>query len=92
MYNSAAACLLLLLLLLLLAVSVTLYVWCGWPAFRARQVLCDRAERYAGKLYNVSFLQGKGLPAPPWLESPPVTLADGMLQSCLIDAWPDEEQ
>ena len=64
----------------------------GWSAFRARQVLCDRAERYAGKLYNAPFLQGKGLPAPPWLESPPVTLANGMLESCLIDAWPDEGQ
>ena len=30
-------------------------------------MLCDLAERYAGKLYNPAFLQSQGLPPPPWL-------------------------
>ncbi|MCI4679578.1 cysteine synthase A [Rhodoblastus acidophilus] len=30
-------------------------------------VLCDSGARYASKLYNPAFLQGKGLPAPGWL-------------------------
>ena len=31
--------------------------------------LCDRADRYATKLYNPEFLHAKGLPVPPWLEN-----------------------
>ena len=31
-------------------------------------ILCDRADRYAGKLYNPQFLRSRGLPVPPWLE------------------------
>ena len=33
-------------------------------------MLCDRADRYATKLYNPGFLQAKGLPTPPWLLAP----------------------
>ena len=31
-------------------------------------ILCDRADRYAGKLYNPQFLKSRGLPVPRWLE------------------------
>ena len=54
------------------------------PGHTVATVLCDRAERYAGKLYNTDFLHAKGLPAPPWLESPAVTVPEGMLESCLV--------
>lgn len=59
------------------------------PGHTVVTVLCDRAERYAGKLYNTDFLNQKGLPAPPWLDSPGVTLPEGMLESCLVA---EEEQ
>jgi len=32
-------------------------------------VLCDSGSRYASKLWNPTFLRGKGLPVPPWLEA-----------------------
>jgi len=32
-------------------------------------VLCDGAMRYAGKMYNPSFLRAKGLPVPQWLDT-----------------------
>lgn len=60
------------------------------PGHTVATVLCDRAERYAGKLYNPDFLHAKGLPAPPWLESPAVTLPDGMLKSCLVEEQANE--
>ncbi|KAH9258629.1 hypothetical protein BASA81_003131 [Batrachochytrium salamandrivorans] len=31
-------------------------------------VLCDAGSRYATKLYNPAFLNGKGLPVPEWLD------------------------
>ncbi|HCP01852.1 MAG: cysteine synthase A [Alphaproteobacteria bacterium] len=31
-------------------------------------ILCDSAHRYASKIFNVSFLKGKGLPFPEWLD------------------------
>ena len=56
------------------------------PGHTVVTMLCDRAERYAGKLYSTEFLESKGLPAPPWLKSPPVSLPAGMLESCLVEA------
>ena len=32
-------------------------------------VLCDPGQRYAGKIYNPSFLRSRGLPVPEWLEA-----------------------
>ena len=32
-------------------------------------ILADYGTRYASKLFNPEFLNGKGLPAPPWLAS-----------------------
>ena len=55
------------------------------PGHTIVTVLCDRAERYAGKLYNTQFLRERGLPTPSWLDSPPVALPDGMLESCIVD-------
>ena len=56
------------------------------PGHTVATMLCDRAERYAGKLYNPAFLESKGLPPPPWLDSPPVSLPEGVLESCLAEA------
>jgi cysteine synthase len=56
------------------------------PGHTVATVLCDRAERYAGKLYNTDFLRAKGLPPPPWLDTPAVSLPKGMLESCLVEA------
>ena len=55
------------------------------PGHTIVTVLCDRAERYAGKLYNTKFLHEKGLPAPPWIDTPPLTVPDGVLESCIVD-------
>jgi cysteine synthase A len=30
-------------------------------------ILCDRSEKYATKMFNKKFLQGKGLPFPHWI-------------------------
>ena len=30
-------------------------------------ILCDKSDRYNSKLFNKSFLQGKGLPFPNWI-------------------------
>ena len=37
------------------------------PGHTIITMLCDRADRYASKLYNVDFLRSKGLPIPRWL-------------------------
>lgn len=33
-------------------------------------ILCDSADRYKGKMFDVSFLRAKGLPVPDWLVDP----------------------
>ncbi|MDT8321902.1 MAG: cysteine synthase A [Xanthomonadales bacterium] len=38
------------------------------PGHTIVTVLCDFGTRYQSKLYNPSFLRGKGLPVPPWLD------------------------
>ena len=43
------------------------------PGHTVVTVLCDYGTRYQSKMFNPSFLRGKGLPVPPWLEeAPPV--------------------
>ncbi len=37
------------------------------PGHTIVTVLCDGAHRYASKIFNIEFLQEKGLPLPPWL-------------------------
>lgn len=37
------------------------------PGHRIVTILCDSGTRYQSKLYNPVFLQGRGLPVPPWL-------------------------
>jgi cysteine synthase len=37
------------------------------PGHTIVTVLCDYASRYQSKLFNVEFLQSKGLPCPPWM-------------------------
>lgn len=39
------------------------------PGHNIVTVLCDLGTRYTGKMFNVPFLQEKGLPTPTWLES-----------------------
>mmetsp|Transcript_63347 Transcript_63347/g.168703 ORF Transcript_63347/g.168703 Transcript_63347/m.168703 type:complete len:400 (+) Transcript_63347:259-1458(+) len=41
------------------------------PGHTLATVLCDRADRYASKLYDPAFLQSKGLRIPPWLGQDP---------------------
>lgn len=41
-------------------------------------MLCDSGARYASKLFNPTFLCGKGLPVPAWLDRAP-TVAPEML-------------
>ena len=38
------------------------------PGHTIVTVLCDYGSRYQSKIFNPSFLRGKGLPTPPWLE------------------------
>ena len=37
------------------------------PGHTIVTVLCDRADRYATKLYNSDFLNSRGLPVPKWI-------------------------
>ena len=37
------------------------------PGHTIATILCDSGARYASKLFNRGFLEGKGLPVPPWL-------------------------
>eukprot|EP00898_Chlorokybus_atmophyticus_P002781 jgi/Chlat1/3503/Chrsp23S03695 len=39
------------------------------PGHTIVTILCDYGTRYAGKIYNPSFLKSKGLPTPQWLDS-----------------------
>ena len=41
------------------------------PGHTVATILCDSGARYASKLFNAAFLEGKGLPVPPWLERIP---------------------
>ena len=38
------------------------------PGHTIVTMLCDRADRYATKLYNQRFLESMALPSPPWLD------------------------
>lgn len=40
------------------------------PGHTIVTILCDYGTRYQSKLFNPSFLRGKNLPAPEWLEKP----------------------
>ncbi len=39
------------------------------PGHTVATILCDVGTRYQSKLFNPTFLRGKGLPVPDWLES-----------------------
>ena len=39
------------------------------PGHTVVTMLCDRADRYATKLYNEEFLNSVGLPVPEWVEN-----------------------
>ncbi|MFZ1681825.1 MAG: cysteine synthase A [Rhizobiaceae bacterium] len=41
------------------------------PGHTIVTILCDYGTRYQSKLYNPSFLRGKNLPSPSWLEREP---------------------
>ena len=38
------------------------------PGHTVVTILCDSGSRYQSKLFNPSFLRGKNLPVPGWLE------------------------
>jgi cysteine synthase A len=40
------------------------------PGHTIVTILCDFGTRYQSKLWNPAFLREKGLPVPPWLDSP----------------------
>jgi cysteine synthase len=37
------------------------------PGHSVVTILCDYANRYASKIFNLEFLREKGLPTPPWM-------------------------
>lgn len=39
------------------------------PGHRIVTILCDYGNRYQTKLYNPQFLNARGLPSPPWMET-----------------------
>ena len=39
------------------------------PGHTIVTVLCDGAQRYMSKMFNVALLKEKGLPTPPWLDT-----------------------
>jgi len=39
------------------------------PGHTVVTILCDTGMRYASKLYNPTFLRGRGLPVPRWLDT-----------------------
>ena len=39
-------------------------------------ILCDGGARYQSKLYDPSFLRGRGLPVPSWLAEPRAVAPD----------------
>jgi cysteine synthase len=41
------------------------------PGHRIVTMLCDYGTRYQSRLFNPSFMRGKGLPVPDWLEGRP---------------------
>ena len=41
------------------------------PGHTIVTILCDYGTRYASKLFNPTFLRGKNLPVPAWLEKVP---------------------
>ena len=54
------------------------------PGHTVVTVLCDRADRYAGKLYNAEFLRSKDLPVPAWLETS--IAEDGAISAALAQS------
>jgi cysteine synthase len=44
------------------------------PGHTIVTILCDYGTRYQSKLFNPSFLAGRGLPVPGWLAQPPPPL------------------
>ena len=38
------------------------------PGHTIVTILCDSGNRYQSKLFNPTFLRGKNLPVPAWLE------------------------
>ena len=43
------------------------------PGHKIVTILCDFGTRYQSKLYNLEFLQEKGLPVPNWLVQDEIT-------------------
>jgi len=41
------------------------------PGHRIVTILCDYGTRYQSKLFNPTFLRGKGLPVPAWMDETP---------------------
>ncbi|GJE29470.1 cysteine synthase A [Methylobacterium organophilum] len=54
------------------------------PGHTIVTILCDGAARYASKLFNPAFLQGKGLPVPDWLTAPAEPLPDWRADSAFV--------
>ncbi len=46
------------------------------PGHTIATILCDSGVRYASKLFNPTFLKGKNLPVPGWMERPVAVQAD----------------
>lgn len=63
------------------------------PGHNIVTVLCDQGTRYTGKMFNLSFLEKKGLPRPEWLASPlSEDVAEAMKQTTIADDQEKTEQ
>ena len=51
------------------------------PGHTVVTILCDRADRYASKMFNIAFLRERGLPTPEWLEKEAERNAEGGVEA-----------
>lgn len=58
------------------------------PGHTIVTVLCDLGTRYTGKMFNLPFLEAKGLPKPEWLGA---DLSDNVVEAMENTTIPDDE-
>lgn len=56
------------------------------PGHTVVTILCDRADRYASKMFNTAFLRERGLPTPEWLAAEAERDAEGDVEAAVARA------